>query len=197
MRRLIQAIFIFLFFYLLRRTAEYPIPEKLPLSLFFRIDGLLAVSTTVSTGHFSLYFIPALVLMLFLLLRGNFFCSRICPFGGLIDFGNIVLLRKKWRFCPRIPFFLRKIRLFLLAGFLLLSFAAFFIAVPNPLWISDPYVIMTRAFILKRAWMVFFLAILASSIVVPRFWCNYICPLGCLYYNLGCIGKLRFLKRKK
>ena len=197
-RRFTQVFFILFFFYLLDRSADFPLPGKLPLGFFFRIDGLLAVFTTVSTGRFARYFIPSAVLMACLVVWGNFFCFWICPFGGLIDFGSIVLVRRKWRSGVCVPVSMRKIRLFLLAGFLLTALTAFFVAVPNLFWPSDPYVIMTRAFVLKGGWIVLFAAVLGASIVIPRVWCNYICPLGCLYYHLGRVRRAGFfVKRKK
>ncbi len=196
-RRFSQALFIFIFFYLLDRSDGFPLPEKLPLGFFFRMDGLLALFSSVSTGHFAVYFMPSAVLMALLVMRGNFFCYWICPVGGLIDFGNIVVVRRKWRSGIRVPAFVRKIRLFLLAGFLLTALAALFVEVPNLFWPSDPFVIITRAFVLGKGWMILFAIILAASIAVPRIWCNCICPLGCLYHYLGRAGRAGLFKKRK
>ncbi|MBN1445007.1 MAG: 4Fe-4S binding protein [Candidatus Omnitrophica bacterium] len=195
-RRFVQACFIFLFFYLLSTADYFPLPENIPFDFFFRIDGLLAISTTISTVHFSKHFIPALVIMLFIIIAGNFFCFWICPFGGIIDFTNLIMARKKRPFSIGMPVFFRKIRLFLLSGFLLMSLLALFAAAPNPFWVADPYVIITRAFILKNAWLFLFIAIFTASIIIPRAWCNFVCPLGCLYYYLGRIRKAGFFKKK-
>ena len=184
-RRIIQLFFIFIFFYFIRRTSSFPIPEKMPLSLFFRIDGLLALFTGISTLHFSRYFIPAAVVMLLIAIRGNFFCYWVCPFGGCIDILNGALLRRHWRWGIRIRGWLRRVRFIILTGFLLTSILASFSGIPHLLWAFDPYVIMTRSFVLRGGWLLFFAAIVVLSILLPRVWCNNICPLGALNYILG------------
>ena len=186
---------VFLFFYFLYRTSLYPIPERAPLSLFFRIDGLLALFTSISTQRFSTYFLPAFIILLLVFARGNFFCFWICPFGGAVDFLNIVAFRKKWRLSVRVPSLLRKARFFFLGGFLLTALLAVFVEVPHFFWAFDPYVIMARAFVFRGVWMVFFALIMAASLVMPRVWCNNACPLGCLNNMLGVRARF-FLKRK-
>ncbi|HNS31849.1 MAG TPA: 4Fe-4S binding protein [bacterium] len=195
LRRTLQMFFIFLFFYFLYKTSLFPIPEKLPLSLFFRIDGLLALFTGIATLNFTRFFLPAFVIMALILMRGNFFCFWICPFGGSVDFCNIILFRKKWKKTVKIPCCLRKVKFYILGITILTAFLAIFVEVPHILWAADPYVIMTRAFIFKSGWLVLFIAIVIASVIMPRLWCNNICPLGCLNNILGV--KIRFFIRNK
>lgn len=194
-RRTVQLFFIFLFVFLLYKTTGFPLPEKLPLSFFFRINGLLALFTSISTLHLSKYFLPAFILMFLVLMRGNFFCYWICPMGGAFDFCNIALFRKKWKLSVKIPPFLRKIKFILLGGFLLTASVAIFIEIPHLLWAADPYVLMARAFIFRGTWLLLFIGIVVSSIIMPRVWCNNICPLGCLNNILGV--KIRFFIKKR
>ena len=195
LRRLCQLIFIFIFFYLLIRN-EYLIKNVIPVNLFFRLDALLAIFTTISTCHFTYYFFPSLVLLFLLILFGNFFCWWICPFGGLIDILNMVFLRKKWKFLRKRPIFLKKLNIFL---FILIIFTAIlvnFVKIPNFFCFFDPFVIITRAFVFKNWYLFVFLFILLLSILWNRLWCLNICPLGFLYSLIGV--KLRnFLIKKR
>ena len=70
-----------------------------------------------------------------------------------------------------------------------------FFKIPHIFWVFDPFVILTRAFVLKGAWIVIFGLIVIISVLIPKFWCNNICPLGGLYYLIGV--KIRYLLRAK
>ena len=194
LRRTSQLIFISLFFYRFL-SLDFSMNEKLSFSLFFRFDSLLAIFTGISSLYFSKFFIPAFILLFLILLSGNFFCFWICPFGGIIDYSNIFVSRKKWKVHLKIPLYLRKLRFFILGGFILTAFLTLFFKIPHILWTLDPYVILTRAVVLKKWWLFSFLTILIISIFVPRMWCNNICPLGALNFLIG--NKLRYFIKNK
>lgn len=188
----IQAIFIFLFFYFFKKTS-FPLKENLPVNLFFRIDLLLALFTTISTFYFSYLFLPSILIFIMLLLLGNFFCFWICPFGGIIDFSNLIFLRKRWKKVSiRLPLWIRKIKIFILIGIIIISF----VKIPFILWIFDPYVILFRAILFKKI-LVVFIFIVFLSILIPRFWCNNICPLGYINYLVGVKLRNKLKKRLK
>ncbi|MCM8818979.1 MAG: 4Fe-4S binding protein [Candidatus Omnitrophica bacterium] len=193
LRTISQGIFIFLFFYFFKKTA-FGISENLPINLFFRIDLLMAIFTTISTLHFSHLFFPSIGIFFLLLFLGNFFCFWICPFGGIIDYINTILFRKKWKINIKVYKVIRFLKIFLLWGFLLTGFIAIFFRIPFLFWIFDPYVILMRSLLFKKILFILLIIILLS-VLMPRFWCNDICPLGYLNYLIGI--KLRNKIKKK
>jgi polyferredoxin len=169
----------------MKRT-HFPLPERYPVNLYFRLDSLLGITSSLMTRHFSVYFLPAAVLLVAVLVLGNFFCFWVCPLGGLIDAENLVSFRRKWRFTVRFPVVLRNIRFFILAGIVLVSVLGLFAAgIPYVAWVPDPLVILARALIVKKEWLVALLLILALSLLIPRGWCNIFCPLGGLFFLAG------------
>jgi len=188
MRRTVQMISIAAFFFLLYKTV-FPLPEKYAVNLYFRGDAFLAAVSGLATMCLSGYFLPALLLSVAVIIFGNFFCFWLCPFGGCVDVAVSCTFRKKWRIHPAPPVFMRKIRAIILYAALLSSVAAHFIKTPSLAWMADPFVILTRGAVLKRTWGVVALALVAVSVVMPRFWCNNLCPLGALYSFLGFRGR--------
>jgi polyferredoxin len=188
-----QGFFIFLFFYFFKKTT-FPVSESLPLNFFFRIDLLLAIFTTISTLHFTYLFLPAVIVLLLLLFLGNFFCFWFCPFGGIIDYTNIILLRKKWKIKIKLPGYFRYLKIFIFWVITFTSIITIFINIPFLFWIFDPYVILMRGMLFRSIFIVFSL-IVFLSVLIPRFWCNNICPLGYLNYLIGI--KLRNIIKRK
>ncbi|MCM8833121.1 MAG: 4Fe-4S binding protein, partial [Candidatus Omnitrophica bacterium] len=137
-RLFVQGIFIFLFFYFFRKTT-FPLPEKLPLNIFFRLDLLFAIFTTISTLHFSYLFLPSIGIFFMLLLLGNFFCFWLCPLGGIIDYTNMILMRKKLKINFKVPNMIRLIRVFIFYLIILTSILSVFCLVPFILWVFNPY----------------------------------------------------------
>lgn len=183
-RRLVQMSSISLFLYLIYR-AGLPLPGIIPVNLYSRIDGLFAIFMSINTKGLTVYYLPAAVLMFLILVFSNFFCLWVCPFGGTVDMCNIVIRRRKWNAHIKIPVFFRKARFLILAVFLLPAVLLTFMEIPNVFWGADPLIFMSQAFTARGKWLAFFLLVLAFSILIPRFWCNHLCPLGCLYYILG------------
>lgn len=193
LRIISQGLFIFLFFYFFKKTT-FGFPKNLPVNLFFRIDLLIAIFTTISTLHFSYLFLPSLGIFFLILLVGNFFCYWLCPFGGIIDYINILLLRKKWKINIKVPKSIKFFKIFIFWGFIITGAIAILVKIPFLFWIFDPYVILIRSFLFKKMFFVLTIIIILS-ILIPRFWCNNICPVGYLNYLIGI--KLRNKIKKK
>ncbi|MGB9642311.1 MAG: 4Fe-4S binding protein [Candidatus Ratteibacteria bacterium] len=193
-RRLVQILSVFLFFFLLKKTGAFPVSEKLPLSIYYQVDGLLTMSVVIATRTIGLFILPGILLLSVIAIIGNFFCWWICPLGGIIDYLNLFTLRKRWKISLFIPGWLRKGGLIILM--ITILSAIFSGSLPFIGFVFDPFVIMGQAATGLKFWICFFVIIIITGIVFPRLWCNCFCPLGKLYTLTGTRVKLNILRRK-
>ncbi|MDW7773192.1 MAG: 4Fe-4S binding protein [Desulfobulbaceae bacterium] len=136
LRRLSQAVFLLLFFFLFIKT-DYTGSDRLEyaVNILFRIDPFLAASVMLTVKTLVALMLPALIVIALTLLLGRFFCGWVCPLGALIDLGHpLVRPRVKeveTRF-PHLPYML--LVLTLSAAFFGLPLAGYF----------DPFSILVR-----------------------------------------------------
>ncbi len=83
-QRCIQLLMLAAFLLLLILTA-FPLPKALPLNAFFLMDPLIFLGALFSTGTLIPGLAAILLLVLFTLLIGRFFCGYICPLGTTLD----------------------------------------------------------------------------------------------------------------
>lgn len=128
-----------------------------------------------------------LLVPLFVLFFGNFYCGYLCPFGALQEFlGELVPKRYKipekptWRY--------GRIVKYLLLFFLLMLFA---LTQDTALLQGD---LLSNFFGKTGAVYLFVLGItvLLLSLVSPRFWCRNLCPTGAFLSLLNGVRLLRF-----
>ena len=140
-----------------------------------------------------------LVLMLGLvagvILGGGAFCGWICPFGALQDLLNWV--RRMLRL-PEISVPTRLDRILTYGRYLVLAGILYATISTVRLWFADydPYRTIFGLgwifeFNLAEHWPAYVvaLAIVVGALVIPRFWCRYLCPLG----SIGIFNKLSIL----
>ena len=79
---LFLAFFLFLFV-----TTDYRGKDEISVALnsFFRMDPLVAASHLLSAKTFTFLLLPGLLVLLFSLVLGRFFCGWMCPLGTVID----------------------------------------------------------------------------------------------------------------
>jgi len=205
LRQLIQYLALGLFLYLFVRTT-WEGGSPIPVNLFARLDPLLALSTMLAARRAIPTFAPAIITVLATLALGRIWCGWICPLGTVLDvFGANVR--------DVIPERLRQVKYFLL--FVVIA-AALLASLPL-MWL-DPITILLSplagavypAILQEMATSAASSAsqalqpvvypilalplviILGLNLVVRRFWCRYLCPLGAL---MALLSKFSWLKR--
>lgn len=193
-----QVFFVALFTFLifvesLERMKGYPV------SLFLHLDPLVAVSTFLSTGKLYGELTLALITIAATLLFGRVFCGWVCPMGALNQFVG-------WLFNTR-PLKERidsnRYRRMYSAKYYVLAFmlVAALLGSVQVGWL-DPLCLLHRSMatailpalnmltgaIYVRpheyhlSWLIgfLFIAILGMNLLLPRFFCRTLCPLGAL-----------------
>jgi len=164
--------------------------------------GVETLWTFVRTGSFVQKTHPsnlvlALGLLLGTVLAGASFCGWICPFGALNDLLSWV--RKKLHL-PQIQVPARLDKVLTFCRYVtLIGIPAITVATAT-LWFADydPYrTIFSLSWLFEFNWALHWpayliaLLVLAGGLLIPRFWCRYLCPQGVL---LGLIQRFSLLK---
>ncbi len=133
--RIFQLFFLALFLFLFI-TTDYRGKDEISIALnaFFRANALVALSYLLSAKTFTLLLLPGLLVLLFSLILGRFFCGWICPLGTVID-----LVTKRIKKGRPLSFLKGKLKYYLLFTLL---FAALFNM--NLSGLFDPMAILVR-----------------------------------------------------
>jgi polyferredoxin len=222
-RRISQIFFFLLFVWF---CIVSTVGEKLwqlrgwPVNWFLQLDPLTAIGTVLTTHTLYGGLLWALATIILTMVVGRFFCSWVCPFGSLHHFVGFWGNRKKSAAQKIRLNKYRKaqyIKYFILILFLVM--AAFPpIAAGLQTGLLDPIPLITRSFnlvllpIVDRsinvvsvssrfyvgAWLIFviFLTAVLLNLVIPRFYCRFICPLGALFGIINRFAIWRIGKNK-
>lgn len=181
---------------------------KLWVSKFLEVDPLVGIATAITTHTVYKGLIWGLVILIPTLFLGRFFCNWICPYGILHQFIGWVFntrnAKQKIESNRYRPLF--SLKYYVLIGMLV---AAVFGSLQ--IGLLDPIVFVYRAFTVNVAptanmpvqdlfgdykmhqygWVIgfLFLFFVGMNLVIPRFFCRVICPLGAL---LGTLSRFAF-----
>ncbi|MBC7385365.1 MAG: 4Fe-4S binding protein [Cryobacterium sp.] len=215
-RIVVQTSLYLLWAYLIYAT-HYPmqnfVSDHIPVSIFLRIDPLVA---TVVMGGMRVgitILLLGLVTLGVSLLLGRIFCGWVCPLGATFDFYSWIVKKLGVRHYGPSPSWFR-LKYYLFGAILL--FALF--GSVSPLIGLDPVVLLTRvaAAVLQPfgrvegglGWsigdrphymgnfidfstLILFFAIMAYTTKVSRIWCRAVCPLGAYLATLSRYSVLR------
>jgi polyferredoxin len=189
-----------------------------PVNWFLQLDPLVAIGTILTTHSLYWPLLWALVVVSLTIIFGRFFCSWVCPFGSIHHFVGFLGNRKK-KAAQKVQ--LNKYRKAQCVKYLVLIVFLFMAAFPSvgatlQTGLLDPIPLVTRSFNLvllpiadrsvnvtsvagrfyESAWLIYamFLTAVLLNLVIPRFYCRFICPLGALFgvidrFALWRIGK--------
>jgi polyferredoxin len=175
-----------------------------PVNWFLQLDPLVAIATALTTHTLYWPLLWALAVIVLTIIFGRFFCGWVCPFGALHQFVGYLGNRRKTT-AQKIR--LNKYRKAQCIKYFILIFFLFMAAFPSlavtlQTGLLDPIPLVTRSFNLlllpiidraanfvsvsarfyEGAWLILaiFLTAILLNLVIPRFYCRFICPLGAL-----------------
>ena len=139
LRRIVQSIFLLLFFYLFFLT-NFPLSTPVPASIFFKMDPLIAIISLISSYKISSTFILALCIFIATIFMGRIFCGWICPMGTFLDIFN-ALITKWFLKClrKRKTSSIKNLKFYILAGI----FSSFLLGF-QIIWLLDPISLFSR-----------------------------------------------------
>jgi polyferredoxin len=191
-----------------------------PVNWFLQLDPLVAIGTALTTHTLYWLLLWALATIVLTIIFGRFFCGWVCPFGALHHFVGYLGNRKK---SAAQKILLNKYRKAQCIKYLVLIFFLFMAAFPSlavtlQTGLLDPIPLVSRSFNLlllpiadrtvnfvsvtarfyEGAWLilVIFATAVLLNLVIPRFYCRFICPLGALFAILGRFAIWRIGKRQ-
>ncbi len=191
-----------------------------PVNWFLQLDPLVAIGTILSTQTLYWPLLWALVTIVITIIFGRFFCSWLCPFGSIHHFVGYLANRKR-KVTEKIQ--LNRYRKAQSLKYLVLFFFLGMAALPSlasslQTGLLDPIPLVTRSFNLillpildngtyltsvearfyELGWLI--LAVFGTAVllnlVIPRFYCRFVCPLGALFAILSRFSIWRIGKNK-
>ncbi|MFZ2087937.1 MAG: 4Fe-4S binding protein [Desulfobaccales bacterium] len=203
-RRISQIFFLIVFLWFCITATVGPAFWQLrgwPINWLLELGPLTALATVLSTGSLYGNLAWALVTIAITLAVGRFFCGFVCPLGAISQFTGWLAGRRQTaavkveanRHRP-----LQSFKYYLLAFFLALALmGSVQTGLIDPLPLLHRSVNLTLAPIADKgfqvlsdtprfyasAWLigVVLLAVLGLNLVLPRFFCRFLCPLGALF----------------
>jgi len=166
--------------------------------MLLSIEGFAAMSKVLFMGLFML-----IVIFLISFFAGRFFCSHLCPIGGVTEIGSKIIPKRlkinySWISAPavRYSYFIAFLVLPVLGvGSLCCSYCNFSIisslfgSITNP---ASRILLLTFSGMVNLA-MIILLGFLA---VGGRAYCNFLCPIGAIDGVFNWLGsKIKFFKR--
>jgi MauM/NapG family ferredoxin protein len=195
--RVSQLFFLALFFFLFV-TTDYRGKDEISVALntFFRTDALVFASYLLAAKTFTILLLPGLLVLLFSLVLGRFFCGWMCPLGTILD----LFAHRLGRGRP-LAFLKGRLKYYLL---LTLLFGALFNM--NLTGLLDPMGILTRfmtfafyplfGYVGKEGWVGLYRLLGDSRDYLEPGWAflkGYVLPFRDTFYPLAFVSLLFFL----
>ena len=211
-RRIAQVFFftLFLFFVVvtdLRYLKGYPV------SLFLELDPLVSIATAITTHTVYMGLLWSVLLILPTLLFGRVFCNWICPYGILHHFTGWLFGKRRAEERERIEANrykkLYSLKYVILIGMIAAAFChslqigwldpiclfhrSMTVAILPILNLFFPSSFYVRQYYHVGAWIVGFLLVflVAMNVIIPRFFCRVLCPLGAFLGTLAPVALWR------
>jgi polyferredoxin len=168
-------------------------------SKILEVDPLVAIATAITTHTIYKGLLWSLIILIPTLFLGRFFCNWICPYGTLHQFVGWIFRKLR----PKDTIEINRYRKYQHVKFYILGamlIAAFFGSLQ--IGLLDPICLLYRSFtgalipaanmpaqrlfgdyrLHQGAWLIGFIifGLVAMNLMIPRFFCRVLCPLGAL-----------------
>jgi len=195
--RVISQAFFFGLFLFFAFVTQFGYLKGYPVSIFLEADPLVAIATAITTHTLYKSLLWALVLLIPTLLLGRFFCNWICPYGTLHQFIGWIFNNKTIK--EKIESN-RYRKSYATKYLILIGFGGAAIFGSLQIGLLDPICLLFRSFTVsilptvdmptewvyvrphthQLGWVVGFILLffVSMNLVIPRFFCRYVCPLG-------------------
>jgi uncharacterized protein with FMN-binding domain len=187
------------------QTAAFILFPGLFISTFSAMKTILTalIGGTFSVAANAGQLILVISMLLITAIMGRFFCGFLCSFGSMGDLfwylGKKLKLHR-WQVPPKVDRVLKSLKYILLAGIILLGWVlgiSLLSGTANPWTIFGMYSTVSgwadlSALISIGALLL--LLIIAGSMLIERFFCRYLCPLGAVF---SIVSKFRLFKIRK
>ena len=204
--RVLSQAFWFSLFLFFAVVADLRYLGGYPVSLFLELDPLVGVATALSTSTLYKGLILGLVLLVPTLLLGRFFCNWICPYGTLHQLTESLLGRRNQEARIEANRF-RKLQqlkyLILILMIVAAAYGSLQIGLLDPICLFHrsmttavlpgvnqlfPDTVYVQPYYHVGAWFIGLLLLffVGMNLVIPRFFCRALCPLGAF---LGAMSK--------
>jgi polyferredoxin/formate hydrogenlyase subunit 6/NADH:ubiquinone oxidoreductase subunit I len=211
-RRIAQVFFFSLFLFFVFIT-DLRYLKGYPVSLFLELDPLVAFATAITTHTVYMGLLWSLLLIIPTLLFGRIFCNWICPYGILHHFTGWLLGKRRAEERERIEANRYK-KLYSLKYVILIAMIVAAICGSLQIGWLDPICLFHRSMSVAilpmlnlffpssvyvhqyfhvGAWIVGFilLFLVGMNLVIPRFFCRVLCPLGAFLGTLSTVALWR------
>lgn len=193
----------------LERGMEPTVVRPPGVGAFLPISGLLSLNYWILTGVFSRIQPSGLVLLLIIcstaLLLKRGFCSWVCPFGLLSDYLEKIhkfVLRRRLALPRFLDYPLRSLKYVVLLYFVWSIFVLMDVAQIER-FIYSPYhriadIKMLKFFAEPSTAKAVTIAVLTGlSLLIPYFWCRYLCPYGGLLGVLSVVSPFKIRRNRQ
>ncbi len=173
-----------------------------PVDALCPLGGLESLYVYLQSGAWLRRIAPSSLILfggviLITLLAGRIFCGWICPLGtigeGAAKLGSLLKIRKR-ELPPAIDRPLRYLKYLILT--LILGFTwkmGTLVWRDYDPWVSWMHLSAGWSEMVEKPWgyVVLFVTVIGASLMIERFWCRYLCPLGALLAPLQKLGLLK------
>ena len=158
---------------------------------FHMIDPFVTLEVWLATYHIPINVIigTATIVLLYMLVGGRTYCSWVCPYGILSEYGEKLhntLVNKK---IIKSRKFDHRVKYIFWAGFLAMSAISGYIVFETISVVGILSRMMAYGWSMALGWVlvVFLIEVFFSR----RAWCSYVCPIGTTYGMIGKVSALR------